>query len=237
MAEREAPTGRACPSCAAPMTRRDFDGRLDTRVELDICLDCRAIWFDGLESARLTPGATIDLFRLIHDERDRASRPLADAMRCPTCRGALRLTHDFERSGPITYYRCEAGHGRLTTYMQFLREKSFVRAPTAGELARLRSMVKQVRCSSCGAPVDLARDAACPYCHAPIAILDPDAVRDTLAQLQQEERRRVTPDPLAAGDALVAAARAAAAAEREHPATALDLVADSLASLFTGHSP
>jgi hypothetical protein len=218
------------------MSRREFDGRLATRVELEICLDCHSIWFDALESTRLTPGAIIELFRLIHDERNRPFRPLGDAMRCPACRGTLQFTHDIERSGPVTYYRCVAGHGRLTTYMQFLREKSFVRSPSKEELDRLRSLVRQVRCSSCGGPVDLVRDAACPYCHAPIAILDPDAVRDTLAQLQQDERRRVTPDPHAAGDALIAAARAASLAERERPATAFDLVADALAPFFIGHS-
>jgi uncharacterized protein YbaR (Trm112 family) len=199
--------GRPCPSCAAAMTRRTFDGKLASSVELELCLDCHAIWFDAYESTRLTPGAIIALFRLIHDERDRAMRPLADRMACPACRKPLQLTHDIERSGPITYYRCADGHGRFTTYIQFLREKSFVRAPTGAELDRLRSLVKQVRCSSCGGPIDLARDAACPYCHAPIAILDPDAVQKALASLEAEERERT--------------ARA-------------DLILDALDTLFTG---
>ena len=36
------------------------------------------------------------------------------------------------------------------------------------------SMRSSARCASCGAPVNLERDAQCPFCRAPIAILDAD---------------------------------------------------------------
>src|SRR5262249_30232221 len=139
-------------------------------LDLDICFTCRAIWFDQFESAQLTPGAIIELFRVINEPRDGPPRPLSDASRCPVCARTLVFTHDFERTNRITYYRCPSGHGRFTTFFTSLREKNFVRSLSPAEIDRLKASVKQVRCSSCGAPIDVERDAACHYCGAPIAI-------------------------------------------------------------------
>jgi uncharacterized protein YbaR (Trm112 family) len=177
------------------------------RVDLDICFACHAIWFDPFESTALTPGAVLKLFQEIHEKRDIAPRPLGDVLRCPTCRGQLKLTYDMQRSNRITYYRCPADHGRFTTFVQFLREKNFIRSLTVGEIERLKAVVKQVRCTSCGAPIDLERDAACSYCHAPIAILDAEAVQRTVAELGSEERARRNVQPSAAIDALLAGQR------------------------------
>ena len=81
------------------------------------------------------------------------------------------------------------GHGRFTPFVQFLREKDFIRPLSPAELARLKATIRIVQCSSCGAPVDLEKDAACPYCRAPIAILDPDAVDATVRALESAETR------------------------------------------------
>src|SRR6185295_7108385 len=97
-----------------------------------------------------------------------------------------------------------AGDGRFTTFLQFLREKNFVRDLSVGEVEQLRARVAQVRCSSCGAPVDLTRDAQCAYCHSPISILDADAVAKTIAELGAAERKRVDVDPQAIMDGLLA---------------------------------
>ena len=58
-------------------------------------------------------------------------------MQCPRCRGRLRLTHDRQRNTSFTYLRCRNGHGRLTTFFDFLREKDFVKPLTAQQLADL----------------------------------------------------------------------------------------------------
>ena len=186
----------ACPGCAGPMERRDFARKPLGGVELDICFDCHALWFDQLESAQLTPGAVLDLFRQIHEHHDRPARPLADRLKCPKCRGALKLTQDIQRTNRISYYRCPEGHGRLTTFLQFLREKNFVRDLSRPEIAELRAHVAQVRCSGCGGPVNLKTEAACGYCRAPIAILDADAVKRTLAELAAAEKRQPVPPPM-----------------------------------------
>lgn len=200
-------TGYACPSCGEAMQRRPYARKPLGSLDLDLCHTCQGIWFDQFESAQLTPGAVLDLFREIHEQGGGATRPLAEVMRCCACRKPLRLTFDMERSNRITYYRCADGHGRFTSFFQFLREKNFVRTLTALEVQRLRAHVVQVRCSSCGAPVDLERDAQCSYCHAPISILDAEAVSNTIAELSGEERRRNSVDPAAAVEALLAGRR------------------------------
>jgi len=79
------------------------------------------------------------------------------------------------------------------------------RTELPADLERLKKLVRIVRCSSCAAPVDLERQAACGYCRAPIAILDPDAVAAALREL----------DAIAAKRAAVASPEAAAAAVLE----------------------
>jgi hypothetical protein len=177
------------------MEQRFFERKPGGKVELDFCFGCHAIWFDQYESAALTPGGVIELFRLVHKQHGHTPRPLAERLKCPACQGTLALTHDFQRSNRISYHRCTVAHGRFTTFMQFLREKHFVRDLTAPEVERLRATVKQVRCSSCGAPVDLARNPQCGYCRSPVSILDADAVAKTLAELDAKERGRQLGDP------------------------------------------
>ena len=193
----------ACPSCAATMEQRFFDRKPSGKVELDFCFDCHSIWFDQYESAALTPGAVIELFRAIHRQHGHQARPLAERLKCPVCRTALALTHDFQRTNRISYDRCTVAHARFTTFFQFLREKQFVRDHPAPEIRQLQATVKQVRCSSCGAPVDLGRNAQCNYCRAPVSILDADAVRKTLADLDGKERGRNLGDPQAVVDGLL----------------------------------
>lgn len=221
------------------MAHRAFERRPQGKVDVDLCHGCQAIWFDQYESTQLTPGAVIDLFREIHEHHVATPTPLADRKQCPECRLPLQLTHDVQRTNRIVYYRCGAGHGRFTSFYQFLREKQFVRSLTPPEIERLRAHVAQVRCSSCGGPVDLARDPQCPYCRAPISILDARAVSRTLEELGAAERRRHEVDPYAAIDALLAGQRiernVARAEGRPVPrqAGAMDLVGDALDALMS----
>ncbi len=171
------------------MERRTFARKLDGGVEIDICFPCHAMWFDQFESAQLAPASIIQLFRDIHEHREDPARPLPDNLKCPRCAARLAFTQDIQRTNKITYYRCSSGHGRLTTFFQFLREKNFVRTVTQPEVVQLRAQVRQIRCSSCGGPVDLQKELACPYCHAPVSILDPEAVSRTLKELDGQERR------------------------------------------------
>ena len=177
------------------MTRERFAHRMQGDIDLDICFDCHVIWFDRYESAQLAPAGVLALFRKIHEHGTQSSRALNEPMRCPRCPASLVLTHDMQRHNRLRYHRCPAEHGRLTSFMQFLREKEFIRSLTDSEVDTLKATVRQVSCSSCGAVVDLSRDAACAYCQAPIAILDTNAVDKALAALSDAERNRTAPPP------------------------------------------
>jgi hypothetical protein len=126
--------------------------------------------------------------------------------------------------------------GRFTPFVQFLREKDFIRPLSPAELERLRQTIRVVQCSSCGAPVDLEKDTACPYCRAPIAILDPDAVNATVRALQSAETKRTTIDVDAVVDGILEAHRRAREEDRSalgwggNSAVAVDLVALGLAA-------
>ena len=144
-----------CASCDQPMQPLMLARNIGGELQIDVCHPCHAIWFDRNESLQLAPGAVIELFRDINRHRDDARRQLAEGSSCPHCHAALVLTHDVVKTGRFTYYRCPHDHGRLTPFSEFLREKQFVRSLTPAELARVRVELKTVRCSSCGAPIDL----------------------------------------------------------------------------------
>ena len=46
-----------------------------------------------------------------------------------------------------------------------------------------------------GAPVNVERDAACSHCRTPLAIVDPDQVRKTMAELQAAAEEKTGVDP------------------------------------------
>lgn len=189
-----------CPSCRQDMIVEAIPREHHGEVVLDICYHCHVIWFDQFESAALPPAGVMSLFRKLHQHDADSRMPLAQRMKCARCPEALVEAQDFVKAGRISYHRCPTGHGRLTSFVQFLREKQFIRTLTPVEINQLKVTVKQVKCSSCGGPVDLTKDNACGYCRSPIAVLDAEAVEKTLAKLSAAEAKRghVDPEKLAA---------------------------------------
>ena len=110
------------------MAKQRFGRKPHGEVIIDVCWDCHALWFDQYESTSLTPAAVVELFRQIHEHRDKPARTLGDRLACPHCSSKLALTQDVLRANRFTYHRCTRGHGRLTTFVQFLREKHFAHA-------------------------------------------------------------------------------------------------------------
>ncbi len=184
--------------------------KLDGELTIDLCDDCQALWFDAFESVQLTPGSTLELFRAIETAPPSVRRALPARLPCPRCTLPLSLTHDLQHTTRFLYYRCASGHGRFTPFVQFLREKDFIRPLAPAERARLLATIRRVSCSSCGGPVDLEKDSACPYCRAPISILDPDAVEGTVRALESAETRRKVIDVDALVDGMLVAHRRAA---------------------------
>lgn len=179
-----------CPNCAAPMDRVGFSGVYGPEIEVDLCFACHVLWFDKRESIQLSPGGTLDLFRDLHEHRDDPRHALRGRTTCPRCGRRLSLQNDIGRAGRFSYYACPARHGRLTPFSEFLKEKQFVRELNPAEQSRLRAEVKRVQCSSCGAPVDLARGFACEHCASPLTVLDADAVEKTLRELKHADAQR-----------------------------------------------
>lgn len=174
---------------------------------VDLCDGCHALWLDTHESVQMTPGAIVALFREVSAAGAPTRRGLPAAMQCPRCRASLAQTQDLRHSTRFSYWRCTKGHGRFTPFVQFLREKDFIRPLTPAELERLKAHIRTIRCSGCGAPVDLARDMVCSFCRAPIEALDPAAVATTLTSLGEAEAKRTTIDVDALSDAIIASHR------------------------------
>lgn len=187
-----------CPSCKVVMEKITLANHTGQPLHIDACWPCHLIWFDHLESSALAPSSVIELFRRIHAKRDAARNPVSLNMRCVVCADRLVLTNDIQKAGRFTYHRCSAGHGRVSSVAQFLREKRFVRTLSTEEVKALAVKVQQVKCSSCGGPIDLHRDTACTHCGAAIAVLDAEAVEKALTDLANAPQRpQPTPDKIA----------------------------------------
>jgi DNA-directed RNA polymerase subunit RPC12/RpoP len=177
------------------MTQELLDGRLATPVSIDLCLSCQLFWFDAHESLKLSPGAVLKLFRMIGERALTPRSPAGNEPRCPRCHLRLLPTHDRQRNTPFQYQRCPRDHGRLITFVEFLREKDFIRPLSALQIAELRQNVQTIACSNCGAPIDLTKTTACSHCGSPLSMLDMKQAGALVAQLQEAERTGRAIDP------------------------------------------
>ena len=222
-----------CPSCRNEMNPLALPGKVREDVKLDLCFTCQGIWLDGFESQQISPAGVIDLLKLIHNHRDDLRLQIPDLLNCPRCDERLVRVLDIAKSGKFTYYRCQNAHGRFTVFGQFMIEKGFVRQLNSIEIRELADRVGVVHCTCCGAPVDIRTDSACTHCHAPIAILDPDALERALSNYHQAELKRANVEPDALADAILMAEhqrKQAAAIERasNQPVSLVGVLMDML---------
>jgi len=179
-----------CPGCSGEMSLKLYEGKYVGAITLDLCHGCSALWFDGLESLGLSPGSVLKLLVEMNDHRAASRTPLGDNLACPRCRQRLVRTANRQRSTRFTYWRCPGDHGHFITFFEFLREKNFVRPLRPVEIEALKQNVRTVTCSSCGAPVNLDTGAACPFCRAPLSMLDAKQLDTVVAALKREEAER-----------------------------------------------
>jgi len=212
------------------MQAHRFEGHAGAATEIDICFACQGLWFDPLENLRLAPASVIALFELLHQHRDDRRQALAASLACPRCEGALSHGFDVVRSGRYVTYRCARRHGRFTTFASFMIEKGFVRQMTEVEIEDLAKRVGAIYCTSCGAPVDIRREHACPYCRAAFSLLDPTAVERALERHASAAQRRDpnTIQTTALAEALMGLERDRQRALREAQQERQDVVADLL---------
>jgi hypothetical protein len=184
-----------CPRCTRPMQSHTLDGHLGREVEVELCVPCQSVWFDARENLQLTPGATLNMFRLIGERVGRLAPEDRDIARCPRCNAQLRRTQDMQRTTRFEYFRCPNDHGRLSTFFDFLKEKDFVRPLTAQQIAELRRNVQTINCSNCAAPLDLATRSQCGHCGSPLSMLDLHQAERLVAQLREADRTDKLVDP------------------------------------------
>lgn len=219
----------SCPACGNTMERARLARNYVGEVELDLCFSCQGLWFDTSENLQLAPRSVVELFRRIHAHRNQPCRPLPASFACPRCRSALQPRGDVVRWGRFRFSECPAGHGRFITFAQFLVEKGFVRPLGQREIAALGERIGAVRCTGCGAAVDIRKDDACTHCGAPISALDPDAVSKALQGYTAAEKRLAGTHTPAVLDAAVSSRRTPAISAADHAATGSE-VADLVLS-------
>lgn len=174
------PSLRSCPSCHTAMEKHSLASVTGGNVLLDLCFSCHGIWFDPQENLKLSPAAVVELFRLLHARQSETRQALALKLACPHCNRALAQGFDVVKSGRYITYRCPQRHGRFSVFSSFMIEKGFVRQLTQPEIDDMARRVAVIYCTSCGAPVDLRKDHACPHCRSAFSLLDPKAVEQAL---------------------------------------------------------
>jgi len=215
-------TATPCPACRAPMRSHRFKRQLHGEIALDICFACQGIWFDDYESAQLAPAGVLELFRQLHDHHDDQRQPWRDVLHCPRCAERLIEGLDRTKNGHFAYHRCPQRHGRFNSFSAFMMEKGFVRQLNGAEIADLAARVQVIRCSGCGAPVDIRRQNACSHCRSPIVILDPEAIDKALDDFGSKAKRQEHVDPHAFADALLANEKLKSQMQREKRKSALE---------------
>ena len=189
------PSTKHCTNCSAKMMLYSLPGHYSGAVEIDVCMDCNAIWFDQGESTQLSPDGTVALFQLIQQRggtATSAASKFGEGLRCVTCGDGMQITNDQVKGTRFAYQACRKGHGRLTTFYNFLAEKQFVRELTQAERAKLAATVQQVRCSGCGAAVNIGKVDACEYCRAPVSVFDRDAAKKAVDHYLLERQKQPT---------------------------------------------
>jgi Zn-finger nucleic acid-binding protein len=189
-----------CPNCKVSMTLQKFPGQYGQTVAIDACQNCNMLWFDKGESAKLAPDGVVELFQMISAKSGQNQfSHLSDRLGCTRCGLKLRPVTDKVITGTFNYFACEADHGRLISFYQFLIEKRFVRLLQPAEISRLAIDVKQIKCSSCGAPVDLVKQSACGYCRSPIAVFDRDAAKNAIDHYLEQRKKQLPAAPQTQG--------------------------------------
>jgi uncharacterized protein YbaR (Trm112 family) len=184
-----------CPRCQGTMEEVRLEGHLGQPISIDLCGGCQVFWFDNRESLQLSPASTLRLFGHIGERSSPPTTAATTTLACPRCRKPLQLAKDMQRATRFEYSRCPAGHGRLTSFFNFLREKNFVRPLSADQLAALKANVQTVNCSNCGGPIDLNQHSACPHCASPLSILDSKQAATLVAELRKAGEPAAQVDP------------------------------------------
>lgn len=167
------------------MTDWTLGSKLGAQLTTDVCTPCQAFWFDQHTDLQLSPASTLQLMKYIGEHSSSSKPTFSQVLRCPRCTAALTLAHNMTRNVRFVYWVCPNQHGHFMSFFEFLKEKSFIRPLSPAEIQHLRESVQTVKCSSCGASIDLANSSVCPFCHSPVSMLDLKEQQRMLAELKE----------------------------------------------------
>lgn len=162
----------ACGNCGDAMQSLRLAGHYDRAIEIDLCAPCHLLWFDRIESARLSGPGVLGLIGTMAEAQSLPHRTLRDDARCPRCRGGLKTVHNRSRWGRSLQLEClTQQHGAWQSFAQFLFEKGLVRPLSSADRAALLRRDGRIDCVNCGAPVGAA-DTECGHCRSVPSLVD-----------------------------------------------------------------
>lgn len=169
-------------------------GHMGAAVTVELCHACQLFWFDRHESLRLAPGSTLALFSTIGEHASSPPAVVQEPLRCPRCARRLAHVNDLQRRTRFRYWRCGTCGGRLTSFLDFLKEKEFIRPMPPERLEELRRHVQTTNCSNCGAAINLMTAESCTHCGSPLTLLDMAQVEQLVTRLRNAAQPK-TVDP------------------------------------------
>lgn len=161
----------ACSNCGAPLRTLSLPGHYGSTVQIDLCAPCHLVWFDVVESARLSGPGLLALIGEMAAAQALAHQPLRPGIGCPHCRQPVRTVHNRTRWGQSLQLECPQRHGAWQTFGQFLNEKGLLHPMSSADRARALLRPEGWRCVNCGGALGAA-DATCPWCSAVPAVVD-----------------------------------------------------------------
>lgn len=168
-------TPLACGSCRQPMQRLALAGHYGQKVEVDLCPLCHLLWFDSLESSRLTGTSMLALLGQMAAAHARPHHALAAAPACPRCSAGLKAVVNRSRFGRAEQLECRAGHGSYSTFGQWLAERGLVRPLSSADRAAFAARAREGgdwNCVNCGAPLADGHATDCRFCGSLAGVFD-----------------------------------------------------------------
>lgn len=191
----------SCSNCRQPLHRLALTGHYGRTVEVDLCPPCHLLWFDSLESSRLTGRSMLSLLGAMAEAHAQPHHALEPHIGCPRCSAGLKPVVNRSRFGSAEQLECRAGHGTWSSFGQWLAERGLVRPLTSADrsafLARTADGTDW-NCINCGAPLAEGSSTDCRFCGSLVGVfdiarmaraLDPDGATESHA-IHRTERAR-----------------------------------------------
>lgn len=152
------------------MQQLSVEGHYTAKVEVDVCTHCHLVWFDALESMRLSGMGWVQLIRQMIAS-PALNAPLAVRLACVRCQSPLKAVRNLTRFGRSAAQECPQGHGHYQGYSLLLAERGLVRPIYPHDRQALREQGRSLGCLNCGANLG-SNETQCSYCDSPVVMVD-----------------------------------------------------------------